>query len=71
MNISETRVDFINVTDSILPIKLKICCGKKIVYSNDLELPKKINWYAESKVECVDKKVIFQGKDLYLQYQMN
>jgi len=71
LDISEDRVDFINVTDNILPIKLKICCGKKIVFSNDLDIPKNTNWYAKSNVECVDKKVIFQGKDLYLQYQMN
>jgi RNAse (barnase) inhibitor barstar len=70
-NISEKKVDFINVTDDILPIKVKICCGEKIVYSENLELSKNTNWYAGSGVECVDKKVIFQGKDLYLQYQMN
>jgi hypothetical protein len=59
------------VTDEELPIKLKICCGKEVVFSKNLDVPPHIGWYVGSPNKCENKKVIFQGNDLYLEYKMN
>jgi hypothetical protein len=65
------EVHFTNVTDEELPLKLKICCGKEVVYSTTLNVPPHLGWYVGSPNKCVNKKVIFQGNDLYLEYKMN
>jgi hypothetical protein len=70
-SITNDEAHFINVTDKELPIKLRICCGKEVVYSKKLEVPSRLGWYVSSPNKCTNKKVIFQGNDLYLEYKMN
>lgn len=70
-DITNNEVHFTNVTDEELPIKLKICCGKEVVFSKNLGVPPHIGWYVGSPNKCENKKVIFQGNDLYLEYKMN
>jgi hypothetical protein len=70
-DITNNEVHFTNVTDEELPIKLKICCGKEVVFSKNLDVPPHIGWYVGSPNKCENKKVIFQGNDLYLEYKMN
>jgi hypothetical protein len=69
--ITNNEAHFTNVTDEELPIKLKICCGKEVVFSKNLDVPPHIGWYVGSPNKCENKKVIFQGNDLYLEYKMN
>jgi hypothetical protein len=69
--ITNNEAHFTNVTDEELPIKLKICCGKEVVFSTKLDVPPHIGWYVGSPNKCENKKVIFQGNDLYLEYKMN
>ena len=70
-SITNDEAHFINVTDDELPIKVKICCGKGVVYSKKLDLPPHLYWWVGSPNKCDNKKVIFQGNDLYLEYKMN
>jgi hypothetical protein len=70
-SITNNEAHFINVTDKELPIKLRICCGKEVVYSKKLDVPSQLGWYVSSQNKCDNKKVIFQGNDLYLEYKMN
>jgi hypothetical protein len=70
-SITNDEAHFINVTDKELPIKLRICCGKEVVYSKKLDVPSRLGWYVSSPNKCDNKKVIFQGNDLYLEYKMN
>jgi hypothetical protein len=70
-NITNNEVVFKNITENTLPINLKICCGKKVVYSNKINVPPKISWFVSSQEECENKKVIFQENNLYLEYKMN
>jgi hypothetical protein len=70
-SITKNEAHFINVTDKELPIKLRICCGKEVVYSKKLDVPSRLGWYVSSPNKCDNKKVIFQGNDLYLEYKMN
>lgn len=70
-SITNDEAHFINVTDKELPIKLRICCGKEVVYSKKLDVPSQLGWYVSSPNKCDNKKVIFQGNDLYLEYKMN
>jgi hypothetical protein len=70
-SITNNEAHFINVTDEELPIKLRICCGKEVIYSKKLNVPSKLGWYVGSQNKCDNKKVIFQGNDLYLEYKMN
>ena len=70
-SITTDEAHFKNVTNEDLPIKLRICCGKEVVYSNKLNLPPNLGWYVSSPNKCDNKKVIFQGNDLYLEYKMN
>jgi hypothetical protein len=70
-SITTDEAHFRNVTNEDLPIKLRICCGKEVVYSNKLNLPPNLGWYVSSPNKCDNKKVIFQGNDLYLEYKMN
>jgi len=70
-SITNNEAHFINVTDKELPIKLRICCGKEVVYSKKLDVPSQLGWYVSSPNKCDNKKVIFQGNDLYLEYKMN
>jgi len=69
--ITTDEAHFRNVTNEDLPIKLKICCGKQVVYSNKINLTPNLGWYVRSIDKCENKKVIFQGNDLYLEYKMN
>jgi hypothetical protein len=69
--ITNDEAHFMNVTDEELPLKLKICCGKEVVYSNKLKVPSHLGWFVKSSNKCINKKVIFQGNDLYLEYKMN
>jgi hypothetical protein len=70
-SITNDNAHFINVTDDELPIKVRICCGKGVVYSKKLDLPPHLYWWVGSPNKCDNKKVIFQGNDLYLEYKMN
>jgi hypothetical protein len=70
-SITNDEAHFINVTDDELPIKVRICCGKGVVYSKKLDLPPHLYWWVGSPNKCDNKKVIFQGNDLYLEYKMN
>ena len=70
-SITNNEAHFINVTDKELPIKLRICCGKEVVYSKKLDVPSQLGWYVSSQNKCDNKKVIFQGNDIYLEYKMN
>jgi hypothetical protein len=70
-SITNDNAHFINVTDDELPIKVRICCGKEVVYSKKLDLPPHLYWWVGSPNKCDNKKVIFQGNDLYLEYKMN
>jgi hypothetical protein len=70
-SITTDEAHFKNVTNEDLPIKLRICCGKEVVYSKNLNVPPKLGWYVGSPNKCDNKKVIFQGNDLYLEYKMN
>jgi hypothetical protein len=70
-SITNDEVHFTNVTDEELPLKLKICCGKEVVYSKTLNAPPHLGLYVGSPNKCANKKVIFQGNDLYLEYKMN
>jgi hypothetical protein len=70
-NITKDEVHFSNVTNEPLPLTLKICCGKEVIFLNKSEVPPNVGWFAGSPNKCQDKKVIFQGNDLYLEYKMN
>jgi len=70
-SITTDESHFKNVTNEDLPIKLRICCGKEVVYSKNLNVPPNLGWYVGSPNKCENKKVIFQGNDLYLEYKMN
>jgi hypothetical protein len=70
-SITNDKVFFTNITNEELPIKLIICCGKNVIYSKKLNVPPSIGWFVGSSNECSNKKVIFQGNDLYLEYKMN
>jgi len=70
-SITNDKAHFINVTNDELPIKVRICCGKEVVYSKKLDLPPYLYWWVGSPNKCDNKKVIFQGNDLYLEYKMN
>jgi hypothetical protein len=70
-SITNDEAHFINVTDKELPIKLRICCGKEVIYYKKLNVPPHLGWFVGSPNKCQDKKVIFQGNDLYLEYKMN
>ena len=70
-DITEDEVHFNNVTDNPIPLTLKICCGKEIIYLNKIEVPHNVGWFVSSLDKCQNKRVIFQGNDLYLEYKMN
>jgi hypothetical protein len=70
-NITNTIVNFKNITDETLPMNLKICCGKSVIFLEKINVPPKTAWFASSQTECENKKVIFQGNNLYLEYKMN
>jgi hypothetical protein len=70
-DITEDEVHFNNVTDNPIPLTLKICCGKEIIYLNKIEVPHNVGWFVSSLEKCQNKRVIFQGNDLYLEYKMN
>ena len=69
--ITNDCVYFINVTDEQLPLNIKICCSKNVIYSNKINISPQLEWYVGSPNKCDNKKVIFQGNDLYLEYKMN
>jgi hypothetical protein len=70
-NITNNSVKFKNITDETLPMNLKICCGKNVIFLEKINVPPKTAWFASSQRECENKKVIFQGNNLYLEYKMN
>jgi hypothetical protein len=70
-SITTDEAHFKNVTNEDLPIKLRICCGKEVIYSKKLNVPPHLGWFVGSPNKCDNKKVIFQGNDLYLEYKMN
>ena len=76
-SITNDAVHFTNETDAELLLKLKICCDdasgrvKEVLYTTNCNMPPRANWYVASPNKCENKKVIFQGNDLYLEYKMN
>jgi len=70
-DITEDEVHFNNVTDNPIPLTLKICCGKEIIYLNKIEVTHNVGWFVSNLDKCQNKRVIFQGNDLYLEYKMN
>jgi hypothetical protein len=70
-SITNDEAHFTNITNEELPIKLRICCGKEVIYSKALNVPPHLGWFVGSPNKCTNKKVIFQGNDLYLEYKMN
>jgi hypothetical protein len=70
-NINENEVRFSNVSENTLLVKTKICCGTEVLYSTKIEIPSNVVWFVASEKKCKNKKVIFEGKDLYLEYKMN
>ena len=70
-SITSDEAHFTNITNEELPIKLRICCGKEVIYYKKLNVPPHLGWFVGSPNKCQDKKVIFQGNDLYLEYKMN
>jgi len=69
-SITNNEVHFTNETDGELPLRLEIWCDKEVLYSTNVNVPPHINWYVASPNKCENKKVIFQGNDLYLEYKM-
>jgi hypothetical protein len=65
------RFAIINITKEELPLKVRICCGKEVIYSKALNVPPNLGCFVGSQNKCTNKKVIFQGNDLYLEYKMN
>jgi hypothetical protein len=70
-SITNDEAHFTNITNEELPIKLRICCGKEVIYSKKLNVPPHLGWFVGSPNKCNNKRVIFQGNDLYLEYKMN
>jgi len=70
-SVTNDEAHFMNITNEELPINLKICCGKEVIYSKKLNAPPYLGCYVGSPNKCTNKKVIFQGNDLYLEYKMN
>ena len=69
--ITNDIVHFINVTNEILPLSINICCGKNVIYNTKIDVPPNTGMFSSSLNKCENKKVIFQGNDLYLEYKMN
>jgi len=70
-SITNEKVHFKNVTDEVLPLIINICCGKNIIYNTKIDVSPHSVAYSSSLNKCTDKKVIFKGNDLYLEYKMN
>jgi hypothetical protein len=69
--ITNENVHFKNVTNEILPVSINICCGKTVIYNTKIDIPPHTGAFSSTLNKCTDKKVIFQGNDLYLEYKMN
>ena len=69
--ITNDNVYFKNVTNETIPLSINICCGKQVIYNTNYDIPPNTVAFSSSLNKCENKKVIFQGNDLYLEYKMN